>query len=365
MGINPESPKRLPLLPHDFLQKTNLADVKKIARERNYDMQRIVSMEPGSLESFDIIDVLCESANLDYIDTGLELTLEAKRDALHRASMIASTHTPEVTKGLILRHIADRKYLEIIIPLIQEAVVRGACYDDVEQISTFWKTLYQDGEPLAWLPLHRIDIEESADFPRYRGGATVMHSPSSSVNGKLEKQSSGSPSGKLFKAVPMTFDQTSAARCVRSWKEHSNGKFEAKLFKTSSPISAADVSDKQLLNLQLECLASATPSDVKVKVVTADRLFAILFAAASCGGAYDQGEAGAYGRLATWNSLAELVGVTESAPFDDVCNAVKQSGWCSIESTAKWFYNVAWDFGIVCVRPDKQHIAVLAASDED
>jgi hypothetical protein len=74
---------------------------------------------------------------------------------------------------------------------------------------------------------------------------------------------------------------------------------------------------------------------------------------------------GAYGRLAAWKSLASLVGVAETASFDEVCDAVSQSDWCSIESTAKWFYNVAWDFGIVCVRPDKRHIAVLAASDED
>ncbi|MBX9724678.1 MAG: hypothetical protein K2X81_24955, partial [Candidatus Obscuribacterales bacterium] len=33
-------------------------------------------------------------------------------------------------------------------------------------------------------------------------------------------------------------------------------------------------------------------------------------------------------------------------------------------STSKWFYKIAWDFGILCLRPDKQHMTVLAASDE-
>jgi hypothetical protein len=44
---------------------------------------------------------------------------------------------------------------------------------------------------------------------------------------------------------------------------------------------------------------------------------------------------------------------------------VKQSDWYSLSSTAEWFHNVAWDFGIVCLRPDKRHVAVLAASDQD
>lgn len=365
MGFNYEKPKRLPLLPHDFLQKTKLADVKKIARERNYSMQRIVSADPSNSESSDIIEVLCESNDLDEIDTAIELTLEAQRGVLRRASMIASMHPPEITKEVILRHVADRKFLKIIIPLIQESVARGACYDDVEPITTFWTALSEREEPLAWLPLHRVDIERSADFPRYRGSGSVTHRPSSSVNGILAKQSSKNPNRKSFKAVPQTFDQASAARCVRKWEEHSNGKFEAKLFQTTSPISAADVSAKQLLNLQLECLANATPQDVRVDLVTTDHVFAILFSAASHGGAYPSGVDGAYGRLAAWKSLASLVGVAETASFDEVCDAVSQSDWCSIESTAKWFYNVAWDFGIVCVRPDKRHIAVLAASDED
>ncbi|MDP3510096.1 MAG: DUF6183 family protein [Candidatus Melainabacteria bacterium] len=365
MGFNYEPPKILPLLPQNFLQKTKLADVKKVARERNYNMQRIVSADPSNSERPDIIEVLCESNDLDEIDAAIELTIEAQRGLLRRASMIASTHTPGITKDVILRHVADRKFSKIIIPLIQESVARGACYEDVEPISTFWKALSEREEPLAWLPLHRVDTEHSAAFRRYRGGASAMHIPSSNVTGELENLPSGRLTGKSFKTVPLPLDQVSVARCVRKWEEHSNGKIEAKLFQTTSPITTSDLSAKHLLNLQLECLASATPKDVKVDIVTPEHAFAILFLAASCGGAYTSGEEGAYGRLAAWKSLAALVGVADSASFDEVSSAVKQSDWCSFEASTEWFYNVAWDFGIVCVRPDKRHIAVLAASDED
>lgn len=365
LGVNFEQPKRLPLLPHDFLRKTSLADVKKIARERNYDMRRIVSAELSNLDFPDIIEVLCESNDLDEIDTAIELTLEAQRGEWRRASMIASMHPPEVIKELILRHTADHKFLKIIIPLIQESVARGACYDDVEPISAFWKELKEREEPLAWLPLHRVDIERCVSFPYYRRSASVTHTPSSNISGEVENQPSPNQNRKAFEATPLTFDQVSAARCVRKWTEHSNGKFEAKLFQTTSPISIADVSPKLLLNLQLECLADAKQRDVKVDIVAPDRLFAILFLAASNGGAYPSGVEGAYGRLAAWKSLAAIVGVADNASFDEVSGAVKQSGWCSFESHAEWFYKVAWDFGIVCLRPDNRHIAVLAATDED
>jgi hypothetical protein len=86
---------------------------------------------------------------------------------------------------------------------------------------------------------------------------------------------------------------------------------------------------------------------------------------ASNGGAYGRGEDGAYGRLAAWQSLAALTGVGASGTADDVYTAAKQSSWWSISSTSKWFYNIAWDFTIVCLRPDRRHIAVLAATDED
>lgn len=365
MGFNYEAPVRLPLLPNDFLQKTKLADVKKIARERKYEMHRLVSYEPGSLENPDIIEMLCHSKDLDEIDAGLELKLEAGWGAERVASIIASTHSPEITKTLILRHIADSKFLKIIIPLIQEAVARGANYDAVEPISTFWNVLRLQGEPLTWLPLHRLDIEQSTNFPHYGGGGSAVSISSNTVNGKLEKPPSVNSMGKPFTAVPLPFDVMSAAQCVREWKENSNGKFEAKLFQSTAPISITDVSAKQLLNLQLECFSGATLSDLKVDEVKADCAFALLFSAASVGGAYPSGKEGAYGRLAAWKSLAALVGVADGANFDEVANAAKQSSWCSIHSKAKWFYNVAWDFGIVCLRPDKRHIAVLAATDED
>jgi hypothetical protein len=189
--------------------------------------------------------------------------------------------------------------------------------------------------------------------------------PSSSVEGKLDKHTSRSVPEKPFSGVSILFNERAAARCVRSWTQNSNGKVEAKLFETSSTISAADVSTKQLLKLRLDCIAGATTREVKLDSVTDARVVELMFGTASNGGAYSSGEDGAYGRLAAWQSMAVLTGIGASGTIDDVYDAAKQSSWWEISSTSKWFHNIAWDIAIVCLRPDKRHLAVLAATDED
>lgn len=239
---------------------------------------------------------------------------------------------------------------------------RGADFDAVEPIKAFWAKCGEQSNPLAWLPLHRTDIEQSVSFPSDSAGGSVSNLPSTSIQGKLEKQPSRTTPKRNFTAVLQLFNESAAARCVRSWTEHSNGKVEAKLFESSSIVSAADISTKQLLKLQLECLAGASPGEVRVEAVSCSRIFEILFGVASNGGAYSQG---AYGRLAAWQSLAAVDGAGPNASFDEVYKTAKESNWYSITSKAKWFNNIAWDFVIVCLRPDKRHIAVLAATDED
>lgn len=370
LGVPAESLQRPPSLPADFLQTNKLDDIKKMAKSRNYDMKRVASEVPTSngihfVPVVDVIDELCQSKQLEEIDAGVELTLEAKRGPLHAASMIASTHTPEETKALIIHHLADAKFLEVVTPLVQESVARGADYEKDEQICAFWQKCKKESNPLAWLPLHRMDIEGSVSFPIYGAGRSVKHLPSTSTEGKLDKQPTRTTPERPFTAVPIQFNEEAAARCVQSWQKRSNGKSESKLFEISSAISPTDLSTKQLLKLQLECVAGMTPREVEFKPVPADRVFEMLFGVASSGGAYSGGEGGAYGRLAAWQSLAALTGVGASGTVDDVYNAVKQSSWWSLSSTSKWFYNIAWDLGVVCLRPDKRHIAVLVASDQD
>ena len=152
LGVPEEAMHSQPSLPADFLKTTKLSEIKKIAKERNYDMHRIVDSVSGSngvgfVTTSDVIDELCQSTDSEELDAGLELKLEAKRSALHTASVIASTHTSEFVQSLIIRHIADKKFLAIITPLIQESVARGSNFDNVEPISAFWQELAKQNKP--------------------------------------------------------------------------------------------------------------------------------------------------------------------------------------------------------------------------
>lgn len=358
------------LLPADFLKTTRLADVKRIARERAYVIRMVLPGDDARnllnvLRSLDVIDELCKSENLEEIDAGLELALEAKRGPVQIASFLASSHTPRLREAIITRHVADGKFLSVIKPFIQESVARGANYESVDSIVSFWRKLKSQKEPLTWLPLHCTSVERTITFRVYSNLGSCASMPSSSEEKAKPRALLPEIPGKPFTAIEEPISKVEAGRCVRQWVNDSNGKLEAKLFVTSLPISPSDISAEELLKLPLECLAGSNPGEVKVDAVPIERVFAVFFSAAANGGAYSHGEEGAYGRLAAWKTLAALVGVESSGSFDSVYSAVEQSNWRSISTTTKWFHKVAWDFGYACLRPDKRHIAIIAATDED
>jgi Family of unknown function (DUF6183) len=170
----------------------------------------------------DVIEKLCQSEDPETVDAGLTLTLESRRNPFHIASLIASTHSPDFADALIVRHLSDNKFLEVIKPLIQESVLRGADYDVVQPINAFWQKLKKQNELIAWLPLHRVAIERSSSFPGHDHSKSVEHLPSTSVHDKTETQTSRSAPQKMFTTISLPFDQDAAASCVRGWKKHSN-----------------------------------------------------------------------------------------------------------------------------------------------
>ncbi|GEM29278.1 hypothetical protein NN3_02850 [Nocardia neocaledoniensis NBRC 108232] len=93
-------------------------------------------------------------------------------------------------------------------------------------------------------------------------------------------------------------------------------------------------------------------------------VWAVLFAAAANGGAYNGGEHGAYGRLAAWRTLGALCDASE---FDSIERIERRAGdcaWFSFSADTDWFERVAWDLGIVTLTPEPA-LVVLAATDTD
>ena len=60
--------------------------------------------------------------------------------------------------------------------------------------------------------------------------------------------------------------------------------------------------------------------------------------------------------------------VRSDEPLDDIghtARAAEACTWFSFHAVGDWFYDVAWDFGLIAVRPGGNTLAVLAATDTD
>jgi hypothetical protein len=152
---------------------------------------------------------------------------------------------------------------------------------------------------------------------------------------------------------------------VDQWVNGSNGQVEARLFEFDRPLAETDVSTPFLLSLGLDALAGEEAGELGVSVISPSNALSILFSAASTGGAYTRGRHGAYGRLDSWTSMGALVGASAGDPIENLAKQSKECLWLSVDPTIGWFCQVAWDFGLICVRPDRRSLAALMATDTD
>jgi hypothetical protein len=359
-------------LPDDFLEKTPLAEIKRIARERNYDMKsmRMLGSPPKGTGVVpviltDVLMELCQSPDLDRVETGVEIIAESgpKWNPAMTAAMIASSHKEPFVEKLILKYLEQEQYRDLVVSLIQEEVLRGSNFESNTRIADFWKRLDNAHYPLGWLPLHSADAEKGVTFKQYSGSGSAVSMPSTSVSGELPQKTDEHKGAPALEVKPAPIDEAVAARCVKSWV---GANVEAAAFTSRRPIAVGDISRNNLLSLGMKCFAGATDKDVHITPASPDRVFAILYSASANGGPYSGGgEHAAQGRLAAWQSMGAVCGAPPGSDFESVSTLANNSKWMTVECKSKWFYNIAWDLAVVCVRPDGHHIAILAASTED
>ena len=89
-----------------------------------------------------------------------------------------------------------------------------------------------------------------------------------------------------------------------------------------------------------------------------------LFIGAAGGGPYGGRRYGAYGRLASWESLAALVGAPDGDPAT-IEAAADRCTW--LFATSDWHLQVhpAMDVGIAVLRPDHRRVAILSVTTSD
>lgn len=255
--------------------------------------------------------------------------------------MLAQGQRAEVLRSLLADLPKGDLETELGACLLHEMVVRGK---SVTTVADVW-TRRLAGHPLAALPLYPLPGE--ADLP-----VTDYH-----PEGEVTDQPFGP--GKenpltLVGTVPVAERQNTPpdmTAAVTRWVTESEGKAEAALFTLASPLDPDDLGIRTIEALGLDSVAGGGLALLRADL---DDVVAMLFGAAANGTAYDRGFGGAYGRAAAWRSVHALAGGTPEG-----------CAWWTFDAANDWFYRIAWDLGVVCLRPGGHVLTVLAATDND
>ncbi|KOG08086.1 MULTISPECIES: DUF6183 family protein [Streptomyces] len=282
------------------------------------------------------------------------------KGARYPASLLATGHTAEDLAPAFTGSASD----ELRSCLLQELVLRGAPVAQNPAIATWAAAPERLGHPLSWLPLTLSGIESEAALPSHGVGSSGWATP----YGPSSHRSAAAARGTVTTGVVDTTSPAQAAAmaaAVATWTDESNGRVEARVFDLTEPLDAEAIPGA-LLTLGLECLAGVEKSSGLSGIMrTPAEAWRVLFAAASTGGAYGYGAFGAYGRLATWRSMAALVGSPEDATPAEVEARALDCVWYGFDADTEWFEQVAWDFGLAALSPNRRRLTVLAATDTD
>jgi hypothetical protein len=219
--------------------------------------------------------------------------------------------------------------------------------------------------PLAWLPrkLFPPDADLGPYLPRFGPGAGFGVGGTYATGVPLSDPPGGAV-GPAAASEPVASESLLFA-AVAGWEEESNGLLEGVLFRLDRPLDVGAVGRSWFAALPADSLGGSTRgAGWFVNRTTAAGALARLFGAASGGGAYGRCEWGAYGRLHAWQSLGALAGCGPDASAEAVADEAARCEWLAFGGT-DWFYQISPDLGLLCVRPDRRTVALLAATDTD
>ncbi|MBB5804321.1 hypothetical protein F4560_004089 [Saccharothrix ecbatanensis] len=277
----------------------------------------------------------------------------------YAASLLAAAQSPDDLAVAFAGQAAE----ELHACLVHELVLRGVVVTET-RIAEWATSSYWQDHPLSWLPLTLSNVEGRPSMPGYsrHGGSHSLPFGPSEGRGAATVSTAGGPLARETTTQEAVAAVTAA---VMNWTDESNGRIEARVFDFAEPLDA-ESTPKALPALELECLNGVgEKAAVSVSACAPSQVWALLYAAASTGGAYNSGVYGAYGRLAAWQSLAGLSGAPEGASFHEVEALVGNCAWHVFDADTEWFEHVAWDLGVAAVAPNGTRLAVLAATDTD
>jgi hypothetical protein len=338
--------------------------------------------EPSDFIRGRILRLLALTPGLDFALALRDIT-RSMGEVPRLASRAAAGQPLDVCADLVAsRETGDEEFLAC---LVQEALLRidflrrdslerdlahvpeGDLGDvDREPFLEFWRVIRSHRHPLGWLPLRLTTVETSFELHSYTLHGEDHGRPDGLGDEDardrvdphvppLERETTTQPDGALI------------ASAVDTW----GGEVEARVFAlrpgaTRVPLAPA------LEDANLRCLGGGGSSrlwrwlrSTRAASIAPSFAFEVAFDAAAFGGAYDEGNYGAYGRLKASQTLGALAGAQPDEPFERVAELVERSHWYGFESDSKWFRDALFSVGLVAVSPDETRLAVLAATDTD
>lgn len=324
--------------------------------------EHALALVPGT-EAVDAIFAMAPAATAR--PAGRSVPGHADAWAREAGERLAFAQGEEALLHAIARFGCNRASHDLLAVWIHTAVIRAGSLEHLEPVVRYHEVLREGRHPLASLPLSLCGIERATppEPPRFAvtswggwGGWPQI--------GSLEL---APPENARRVARERTSDERAAAigEVTASWREVSNGIYEARVFELDPPMAGVPASRELLLSLGLECLAGADASRVRASALTPERAWDLLFAAGAHGGDYDVARSGAWGRFAAWRSLRALAGLDSDATYAETEDAARACAWTGFLAETDWFYRVVTDLGIAAVDPTGRSIAVLAGSDTD
>lgn len=296
-------------------------------------------------------------------------------DLRYYVAAMAASHTREELLP-IMAYAADDPDtpLEPLALLLYEAAFRGKTSGHEPAVRRAHDLVKRSGHALAWLPLGLTELERELSprlFSRDGGGGYGSPFGPKRRAGKAEcrairEEAHGrAPTIAICPAIHTADELERLEAATRNWKMLSNGEVESAIFDLEGVFQPEHVTAELLLSLGLSCLHGANAGQVLLRPMPPSVALSFLYAAAANGGAYNEGDQSAYGRLEAWRTLGVLTGLSGEADAIDVQQAAESCSWRYFEAPTPWFRQVAWDFGIAALRPDGRTLAVLAATDTD
>ncbi|MGI5167481.1 DUF6183 family protein [Spirillospora sp. CA-253888] len=235
-------------------------------------------------------------------------------------------------------------FTELAACLLHELILRHGSLANRPEAIRLAEHLHATGHPLADLPLHRLEPEESA-FP-FLGLPTATHGL---ANEPVLHQSAGRP--HAIESIEVEWPEAEQAKAVLLDYQITDPTLaEARLYLLAKTVP---LTPALLLSLNADCLAGA--KTVQARQVSSAELWTALFRKSVAGGPYTDRHSGAYSRARAWRSFNALYGAEPGGTA------------LLFSADSDWYLRVApvLDLGVAVLRADGQTLALLAATDSD